>query len=422
MAERPSSHRRLYALAALVTFLGAAGGAGVARAAEVALFLRSPLTPKPVALPDGTNTRFLMSPEAPSTENRRNVATFVSVASPDEILAEFTTTAPQIDAIGVSPTQAVLYLGTGPANGPIPGCVTVEVDVLRRNTQGRQLLAKGTASPMIPIRREGGFTTPSPIPIAAVQDWRLAAGDALSMMVSVHNQCSESHSVDLFYDAISQSSRLIFPDDPASHPGFVDNCPAIPNPEQFDTDGDGVGDACDNCPTVPNQDQHDFNRDGIGDACQHTAPVVTGCSGCACSEVVCTGSGPCTNPVCAVGAGCQGGEAWIDAVQCFVEEVRAAVHSAPASDLLPRLNRPGSHLGTAIRRAARAVRAMRRALAQHRRRLPVEIQLRRLDKSLHGLSALIERLRGRQKMSEPLYAELVGTVSEARTAVEAYHP
>ncbi len=59
-----------------------------------------------------------------------------------------------------------------------------------------------------------------------------------------------------------------------------DNCPDLPNPDQADTDGDSMGDACDadddndaapdsadNCPMVPNADQEDEDRVGIGDIC-----------------------------------------------------------------------------------------------------------------------------------------------------------
>lgn len=69
-------------------------------------------------------------------------------------------------------------------------------------------------------------------------------------------------------------------------PDDLDNCECVDNPDQTDSDGDGIGDLCeadcdddgiiddiDNCTCTYNSGQEDFDGDGIGDACDETIPL-----------------------------------------------------------------------------------------------------------------------------------------------------
>lgn len=69
-------------------------------------------------------------------------------------------------------------------------------------------------------------------------------------------------------DGIGDWCEIPLDDDADSVEDLADNCPQTPNPRQADADRDGVGDACDNCPAMPN-DQLDADRDGWGDACDN---------------------------------------------------------------------------------------------------------------------------------------------------------
>jgi Thrombospondin type 3 repeat len=52
-----------------------------------------------------------------------------------------------------------------------------------------------------------------------------------------------------------------------SIPNASDNCPTVPNVDQYNEDGDRFGDACDPCPPVADDNPTDGDGDGVADAC-----------------------------------------------------------------------------------------------------------------------------------------------------------
>ena len=117
-------------------------------------------------------------------------------------------------------------------------------------TPTRTLTPTATATPT------ATFTpTPTPTP-CVVPD---ADGDGVCDACDV---CPNDPNDDADNDGICVGSGYLPP-----NTGDNDNCPAVPNADQHDTDGDGPGDACDNCPSAPNADQLDTDSDGLGDPC-----------------------------------------------------------------------------------------------------------------------------------------------------------
>ena len=113
---------------------------------------------------------------------------------------------------------------------------------------------------------------------------RRAAGDLYGQ--ASHEQCQVTNALAAVgigpadFDCDGINNDLEEDDDGDFIPDNGDNCPAIANPDQANTDGVGQGDACDpdadndgllnegdNCPVVVNPGQDDFDGDGLGDAC-----------------------------------------------------------------------------------------------------------------------------------------------------------
>jgi len=92
----------------------------------------------------------------------------------------------------------------------------------------------------------------------------------LSVSTDVLDNCPDVYNPDqIDTDSDGLGDACDMDDDGDGVYDVVDYCRTVPDPDQSDADGDLLGDACDNCPLAVNFDQLDVDLDGVGDVCDN---------------------------------------------------------------------------------------------------------------------------------------------------------
>ncbi len=121
--------------------------------------------------------------------------------------------------------------------------------------------------------------------------WTLILDADSDGVADVVDNCTEVYNpdqTDTDHDGIGDACDLCTDTDHDGfgNPGFAvntcptDNCPNIFNPDQMDADGDGIGAECDNCPFAYDPNQEDADHDGKGDSCDVGAVAFTASPRC----------------------------------------------------------------------------------------------------------------------------------------------
>ena len=223
-----------------------------------------------IQLPDGSGTTQVLEVAPPSRTKERDIAARVG---PDGSAEWGPFVSRRLEApleLGEDDASVTLWLTTG-RNGTMDECAEIRADLFHETASGAVSVATGTVISSLLPPRSGGLLAPTIVPVRLVGGGALPAGDALSLRVRVTSRCGDGvgRNVTLRYDSIALDCRV----------SFLDNCPGMSNPDQADSDGDGLGDACedsdgdgiidgaDNCPSEPNPEQEDGDGDDVGDVC-----------------------------------------------------------------------------------------------------------------------------------------------------------
>ena len=381
---------------------------------------------------DGTNARVL-APGAPTGTNVNEDAMTASEGETVGFGPFLTDAVIESSRLGIGPVSFSVFLATG-ASG-MPDCAEVAI-----------MLTKQPASGTPTVLLSGHLTT-SLVPKASLVDpiaglapmdpakagRTLAIGDRLAFTVTVTNHCNDgAHSVRLLYGAGTRPSRIAFTDDcpTVDDPDQTDTdddgvgdacdvCPDVADSAQLDRDGDGVGDLCDDCPSVPDPDQSDADGDGIGSACD-ACPDAAGpggeAAGCPCVAADCDDEDPCTTDTCADDVGCGHDRLEeLSFVECRILFLRDILQAA--SDIDARLKQRTSPVRRALAQAGKGVLRVERA-----RRSGARSYARRAADLARRLQVFVARVldaKREGRLSPVLHDRLVILAGEAIDAIPA---